>query len=109
MTAGVWIAEVLSRPARSTCWVPADQVEWLAADLEAARGKAIVFIHQRLDVSNSYGVKNAAQVRKVLEDSGKVLAVFQGHSHENNLKDINGIHLRCCIKALPESRNAKSY
>lgn len=81
--------------------IPADQVEWLAADLKAARGNTIVFIHQRLDVSNSYGVKNAAQVRKVLEDSGKVLAVFQGHSHENTLKDINGIHY-CVHRAMIE-------
>lgn len=81
--------------------IPEEQVEWLAADLKAANGKAIVFVHQRLDVSNSYGVKNAAKVRKVLEDSGKVLAVFQGHSHKNELKDINGIHY-CVHRAMIE-------
>ncbi len=81
--------------------IPKEQVEWLAADLKAISGKAIVFVHQRLDVSNSYGVKNAPQVRKVLEDSGKVLAVFQGHSHENELKDINGIHY-CVHRAMIE-------
>jgi len=81
--------------------IPADQVEWLEADLQAASGKAIVFVHQRLDVGNHYGVKNAAQVRKVLEDSGKVLAVFQGHSHQNDLKDINGIHY-CVHRAMVE-------
>lgn len=87
--------------------IPAAQVDWLRADLKAARGKAIVFIHQRLDVSNHYGVKNAAQVRKVLEDSGKVLAVFQGHSHENELKDINGIHY-CVHRAMIEGPGLKN-
>jgi alkaline phosphatase len=87
--------------------IPADQVEWLQADLKAATGKAIVFVHQRLDVSNNYGVKNAEQVRKVLEDSGKVLAVFQGHSHKNDLKDINGIHY-CTLVAMVEGSGAEN-
>jgi len=60
-----------------------------------------VFAHQRLDVQNDHGVKNCAQVRKVLEDSGKVLAVFQGHSHKNDLKDIVDIHY-CTLVAMVE-------
>jgi len=72
--------------------LPAKEVDWLKADLKAAKGKAVVFIHQRLDVANHYGVKNAPAVRKILEDSGKVLAVFQGHNHINDHKLIGGIH-----------------
>jgi 3',5'-cyclic AMP phosphodiesterase CpdA len=87
--------------------IPEEQVEWLRADLKAATGKAIVFAHQRLDVKNDYGVKNAEQVRKVLEESGKVLAVFQGHSHKNDLKDINGIHY-CTLVAMVEGSGAES-
>jgi alkaline phosphatase len=86
--------------------IPTEQVEWLASDLKSATGKVIVLTHQRLDVSNNYGVKNAAQVRKVLEDSGKVLAVFQGHSHKNDLKDINGIHY-CTLVAMVEGSGAE--
>jgi alkaline phosphatase len=81
--------------------IPADQVEWLQADLKEAKGKVIVFVHQRLDVSNDFGIKNAEQVRKVLEGSGKVLAVFQGHSHQNDLKDVGGIHY-CTLAAMVE-------
>lgn len=87
--------------------IPEEQVEWLAANLKAATDRTIVFVHQRLDVSNVYGVKNAAQVRKVLEDSGKVLAVFQGHSHENDLRDINGIHY-CVHRAMIEGSGAEN-
>ena len=87
--------------------IPADQVEWLQADLLATNHKTIVFVHQRLDVSNNYGVKNAAQIRKVLEDSGKVLAVFQGHSHKNDLKDINRIHY-CVHRAMVEGAGAEN-
>ena len=52
-------------------------------------------------MSNNYGVKIAAQVRKVLEKPGKVLAVFQGHSHKNDLNDIGGIHY-CTLVAMVE-------
>ena len=87
--------------------IPADQVEWLQVDLERANGETIVFVHQRLDVSNHYGVKNAAQVRKVLEESDKVLAVFQGHSHENNHSEINGIHYSV-LAAMVEGSGAEN-
>ena len=81
--------------------IPAEELEWLQADLKAANGKVTVFAHQRLDVSNHYGVKNAAAVRKVLVDAGNVLAVFQGHSHRNDYNDIAGIHY-CTLVAMVE-------
>lgn len=87
--------------------IPEEQVEWLQADLKVASGKTIVFAHQRLDVKTDYGVKNAEQVRKVLEDSGKVLAVFQGHNHINALNDINGIHY-CTLMAMIEGSGSES-
>jgi predicted phosphodiesterase len=87
--------------------IPAEQVEWLRADLQGTTSKTIVFAHQRLDVKNDHGVKNAEQVRKALEDSGKVLAVFQGHSHKNDLKDINGIHY-CTLVAMVEGSGAEN-
>jgi predicted phosphodiesterase len=72
--------------------IPAAQLEWLAQDLAATKRPSIVFVHQRLDQAGSHMVRNAAQVRGVLEKSAKVLAVFQGHSHKNTHQDINGIH-----------------
>jgi len=73
----------------------------LRGDLGQCKGQAIIFAHQRLDVSNNYGVKNCKQVRKVLEDSGRVLAVFQGHSHKNAYQEIGGIHY-CVLTAMVE-------
>lgn len=87
--------------------LPAEQVEWLQGDLKATDKKVVVFAHQRLDVANDYGVKNAAAVRKVLEASGKVLAVFQGHSHQNDYKDLGGIHY-CTLVAMVEGSGAES-
>ena len=72
--------------------IPAAELEWLEADLKANDNPIIVFAHQRLDVSTDHGVKNCPEVRRILEGSGKVRVVFQGHSHQNDLKDIVGIH-----------------
>jgi len=81
--------------------VPAAELDWLKADLKANQKPTIVFAHQRLDVTNDHGVKNNGQVRELLEDSGNVLAVFQGHSHQNDLKNIGGIHY-CTLVAMVE-------
>lgn len=87
--------------------IPAAELEWLGNDLKSTKNKTVVFAHQRLDVSNHYGVKNAADVRKLLESSGKVLAVFQGHSHRNEHKEIAGIHY-CTLVAMVEGSGAEN-
>lgn len=79
--------------------IPAAQLEWLQADLEAAHRPTVIFVHQRLDIAGSHGVKNGADVRGILERSEKVSAVFQGHHHRNDLKVINGVHY-CTLAAL---------
>lgn len=72
--------------------IPAAELDWLRADLKKTDHHTIVFIHQRLDEGGAYTVRNAADVRKILETSGKVHAVFQGHSHRNDHQEIAGIH-----------------
>jgi predicted phosphodiesterase len=81
--------------------LPQQELDWLSADLKSASGPIVVFAHQRLDVAGPHSVKNAAAVRDLLERSGKVLAVFQGHSHENDYQDIAGIHY-CTLAAMIE-------
>lgn len=87
--------------------VSAAELEWLKSDLKANDQPVIVFAHQRLDVSNSHGVKNNGDVRRILEDAGNVLAVFQGHSHRNDVKEIAGIHY-CTLVAMVEGSGAES-
>jgi predicted phosphodiesterase len=87
--------------------IPPAEAEWLAADLAATMKKTVVFAHQRLDVSTDHGVRNAPAIRKILEASGRVLAVFQGHSHQNDLKEIGGIHY-CTLVAMVEGSGAES-
>ena len=87
--------------------VPAAELDWLREDLQATSKKTVVFAHQRFDVSNHYGVRNAADVRTVLEESDRVLAVFQGHSHQNDYREIGGIHY-CTLVAMVEGEAAES-
>jgi alkaline phosphatase len=87
--------------------IPAAEVDWLRADLKSTTKKSVVFAHQRLDVGSPYGVRNAVAVRKVLEDSQKVLAVFQGHSHKNDHKQIGDIHY-CTLVAMVEGSGEAS-
>jgi alkaline phosphatase len=82
-------------------FVPPDQLAWLERDLAGARGPVVVFVHQRLDDTVTHSVRNAADVRAVLERAGNVVAVFQGHSHENEHVEVNGIHY-CVIRAMVE-------
>lgn len=81
--------------------IPPAERDWLRWDLRNSTRPTVVFVHQRLDVENNYGVKSAPEVRSILEGSGRVLAVFQGHSHRNAYEEINGIHY-CTLRAIVE-------
>ena len=81
--------------------IPAAEVEWMRADLKKAEGRVVVFAHQRLDGSTAHCVKNAAEIRSVFAESKKVAVVFQGHSHQNDYKEIEGIHY-CTLAAMIE-------
>ncbi len=81
--------------------IPAPEREWLAADLKHTKHRTIVFVHQRLDlpVENEDAVHSSPAVRQILEQSGKVVAVFQGHSHVNDYRNIKDIHY-CTLDAI---------
>lgn len=74
--------------------IPEEEISWLKDDLKQNKLPVIVFIHQMLDESKNVkqAVQNAAEVRQILEQSGRVLCVFQGHVHEERYNLINGIH-----------------
>ncbi len=72
--------------------VPLKQLNWLKKDLASSTKPVITFVHQQLDVTGSTGVKNGPQVRQVLQDSKRALAVFQGHHHAGHYSYIEGVH-----------------
>ena len=87
--------------------VPKDELAWLGNQLSKASGPVIVLAHQRLDADKAHAVQNAAEVRSRLEKSGKVLAVFQGHSHKNDYQQIAGIHYTTLV-AMVEGSGAEN-
>lgn len=87
--------------------VPSDQLAWLEQQLVEAPGSVIVFIHQLLDGTGSVYVKNAAEVRRILQASGKVRGVFQGHHHPGSYSIMAGIHYYT-LKALIEGSGAEN-
>ena len=72
------------------CNIPPEQLEWLKKDLAKNSTPTIVFSHQGLLAKGA--VRNREEVRKILEDSGRVIAAFSGHQHRDIHQEINGIH-----------------
>ncbi len=79
------------------------QEEWLRANVTEATHPALVFCHHALDEQSVDGhwyfaahpahafVQNRAAVRKILEQSRRVRAVFSGHLHWTRTTAVNGI------------------
>jgi len=91
-------------------FVPPEELSWLERDLKKSRLPTIVFIHQLLDSDQDvYFVRNAAEVRRVLEQSRRVRAVFQGHYHEGRYTCVKGIHyytLKAMVVGSQKNHNA---
>jgi predicted phosphodiesterase len=89
--------------------IPNTQIEWLKKDLASTTKPTIVFVHQPLDGNTKHCVKNAEQVRHILEYNKNVLAAFHGHNHVGNYSLIEGIHyytLKAVIEGSGEENNA---
>jgi len=71
-------------------FVPDEQLAWLEEKLAAAEAPIILFSHQRIDIPGEFSIQNHAAVREVIRLSGKVSAVFQGHQHADDLRQIDG-------------------
>ena len=72
-------------------YIPKTQLAWIESTLAAHHGRALVFLHHELSSDDHYNVSNANQVRKILQKSGKVAAVFSGHRHTGGHQTIDGI------------------
>ena len=73
--------------------LPPEQMEYLNDALNNSSKPCIVLIHENLDntVESRHIVKNAPQIRDIIEKSKKVTMVIQGHYHNGADHTINGI------------------
>jgi hypothetical protein len=72
--------------------IPPREVEWLEGEIAETTRPLVVFIHQPLDGDGPHYVKNAPEVREILEGAKRVIAVFQGHKHDGGISRIEGIN-----------------
>ena len=75
--------------------IPKKERRWLKRDLRKTDKPTIVFIHHLLFDSGEkhrYHVQEVEKIRAILEKSGKVQAVFQGHIHKEIVQNVNNIH-----------------
>lgn len=88
--------------------VTAQELDWLRRDLAAARGPAIVFSHIPLDNNGdehealekagrkgspwTFYFREGPEIRRIMEESGKVRLCLSGHHHCNRHREIGGIH-----------------
>ncbi|HPT30068.1 MAG TPA: metallophosphoesterase [bacterium] len=85
------------------CRIDPEQLAWLKEDLKKTNLPTLIYCHYILDdqsLDNNYYFKgkphrayieNKAEVRKIFEDSQKVMAVFCGHLHFFHQENINNL------------------
>lgn len=74
--------------------VGSDQMNWLHNVLEEAADKnekVVVIGHMPIYPANEHNAWNDAALVKELESAGNVVAYFNGHNHEGNYAEKNGI------------------
>lgn len=89
-----------------TC-VPEEELDWLRKDLAGTQLPSIVFAHQQLGGLGVTDIGNAEAVRDILQESGKVLAGFDGHNHAGGHNLIEGIHYYT-LKAMVEGSGGEN-
>ena len=73
------------------CLVPPEELARLRERLAATDNPVILFSHQRFDERCIHAVKNAAEVRALIDEAGNVAAVFHGHCHEAGFQELGGV------------------
>ena len=88
---------------RGPLYIPEEQLKWLEGDLDKTSLTTVVYSHFPMDnqsMDSNYYFKDKPEnaslgnkyfVRRILEKSGKVVAVFSGHTHFYNEQSLGGI------------------
>ena len=87
--------------------IPKKEIDWLKKDLASTSKPVIVFVHELLDGKGDLYVNNAKEVRHLLQKHQNVLAVFQGHHHAGDFKQIHDIYYYT-LKAMVEGTGSSN-
>ena len=91
------------------CNVPPEELAWLENDLASTTRPVIVFSHHQLDGDDVFSVRNAPQVREILNKAKNVLVAFHGHNHAGRHRQLDGIHyytLKAMVEGSGEDNNS---
>ena len=87
--------------------IPEVEVQWLQDTLMTHKAPTLVFCHHPLFAYTHgeviYHVQNYREVQHILEQSGQVLAVFQGHTHEERYEETGGIQYMTLLAMVDHS------
>ncbi|GAB3652846.1 metallophosphoesterase [Echinicola sediminis] len=76
--------------------IPEAEMEWLRKDLASTSLPTLVFCHHPLfeywHGESRMHVRNYQEIQEIMQSSGKVMAAFHGHVHEERFEQIGGIH-----------------
>jgi len=84
-------------------YIPNEEIDWFKSDIEKTDKPTIIFVHHILSDQDLTGnfwfegkperclIQNRSEIRNILNQSEKVIAVFQGHAHWNKQEICNGI------------------
>ena len=93
-------------------YVPQHELNWLNETLYNASSLgyySVIVFHYRLD-DTTYGSKNNTEVNNILYNYNEtVIAVMQGHQHENRYSLINGIHYITFYSPVLHTYNYNNY
>ncbi len=76
--------------------LPPFETEFLRDTLARSKERCVVCVHENLDpnVETHHIIRNSAEIRRIISDSGKVTHVLQGHYHPGAENVIDGIIYR---------------
>jgi alkaline phosphatase len=81
------------------------QIQWLKEDLSKTEKPVIIFSHALLDeLEDNHAVRNAEQIRRILENYKNTVTVFQGHLHGGYFSRTNNISYYT-LKAIVQGEN----
>lgn len=80
----------------ASCYIDDEQFEWMKKELEKAESEVIIFSHELFILQNrenddDHVIRNREKLISLIEESGKVKAVFSGHYHYGDRVRHNGI------------------
>lgn len=93
----------------ASAYVSTEELNWLSQQITESPDPVIIFSHHSpMEKNGRQDIKNAAEVKEVIQSSGKVVAVISGHNPTQYHKEENGVHY-IIINNLTSVKSRRTY